>query len=151
MSEESLKMVLYSPQQGREQMVRAWEWLHQQLKDGKRLWVSIKPATRTMEQNAMLWSILGDLSKQCDWVVDGKSVRLPPEDVKHILTAALRQHQRMALIPGGGVVMLGQSTSKMTKKEMSDLITLGHALGDERGVKWSRTSLGRDWPDEVTA
>jgi hypothetical protein len=151
MAEDSLKLVLHDPKQGREQMVRAWEWLHQQLKDGKRLWVSIKPATRSMEQNNMMWSVLTDLSKQCEWVVDGRSVRLPPEDVKHILTAALKQHQRMALIPGGGVVMLGQSTSKMTKSQMSDLITLGHAWGDERGVKWSRTSLGRDWPDEVTA
>jgi hypothetical protein len=49
----------------------------------------------------------------------------------------------------GGLVVLGMRTSKLTVPEMSDLIALGHAVGDERGVQWSRTSLGRDVPDEV--
>ncbi|MBO9332678.1 hypothetical protein GHR37_26390 [Achromobacter xylosoxidans] len=38
----------------------------------------------------------------------------------------------------------GQRTSKMTVREMKDLIELAYAFGNERGVEWSRTSLGRD-------
>ena len=34
---------------------------------------------------------------------------------------------------------------------MSELIDFLHAFGDERGVQWSRTSLGRDVPEEVFA
>jgi hypothetical protein len=39
----------------------------------------------------------------------------------------------------------------MTVAEMAELITLGHAYGDSQGVRWSRTSLGRDVPEEAFA
>jgi hypothetical protein len=78
-------------------------------------------------------------------------VNLAPEDVKHVLTAGLKRHQRMCRGIDGGLVILGQSTSRMTVAEMTDLITLGHSVGDERGVNWSRTSLGREVPEEAFA
>jgi hypothetical protein len=99
----------------------------------------------------MLWSILGDLADQVQWPVDGKLQKLDADEWKHILSAGLKKHQRVAQGIEGGFVMLGQATSRMTVGEMADLITLAHAFGDERGVKWSRTSLGRDVPDEVAA
>jgi hypothetical protein len=42
-------------------------------------------------------------------------------------------------VPGldGGFVVLGQSTSKMTKAEMCDLQTLMEAFGAEKGVRFS--------------
>lgn len=140
---------LHSAQTGHSAWVELWAWCKPLLIAGHRLTVTVQQATRSTDQNAMLWSILTDLSNQCEWAVDGQMVRLPPEDVKHILTAGLKRHQRMARGIDGGLVILGQSTSRMTVTEMSELITLGHAVGDERGVKWSRTSLGRDVPDEV--
>jgi len=121
------------------------------LVSGKRFVLSIKPATRSLEQNSLLWSVLTDLSRQCEWAVDGEMVKLEPEEVKDILTAGLKRHQRMARGIDGGLVILGQRTSRMTVAEMSDLIQLGHCLGDQRGVRWSRTSLGRDVPEEITA
>lgn len=39
----------------------------------------------------------------------------------------------------------------MTIPEMTELIDFLHAFGDQRGVQWSKTSLGRDWPEEVAA
>lgn len=123
------------------------EWMRAMIIAGNKLSIEVKKATRSTEQNNLMWSVLTDLSKQCEWAVDGQMTKLSPEDVKHILTAGLKRHQRMARGIDGGVVILGQSTSKMTVQEMSELITLGHAYGDQLGVVWSRTSLGRDAPE----
>ena len=109
--------------------------------DGHR--VEIKPRTRSMAQNDMLWSILTDISRQVDFIVNGQSVRIAPEEVKDILTAALKRDTRMAMGVDGGMVILGQRTSKMTIKQMAELIELAHAFGADKGVEWSPTSLGR--------
>lgn len=106
--------------------------------------VEIKPRTRSLAQNDMFWSILTDISRQVQFVVNGALVPVAPEEVKDILTAGLRRETRMAMGIDGGMVLLGQRTSKMTVREMKDLIDLAYAFGNERGVEWSRTSLGRD-------
>ena len=140
---------LYNAQQGYQAILSAWQACKPVLLAGQRLCISIKPETRTTAQNRLLFSILTDLSEQCEWVINGKLTKADKEDVKDILSASLRQQQRMAQGLDGGLVVLGMRTSKLTVPEMSDLIALGHAVGDERGVQWSRTSLGRDVPDEV--
>lgn len=53
-------------------------------------------------------------------------------------------------MPGidGGFVVLGQSTSRMRVSEMRDLITIIHAFGAERGVKFSDESArAKEWAD----
>lgn len=105
--------------------------------------VEIKPKTRSLAQNDMLWSILTDISRQVEFIVNGALVKVSPDEVKDILTAGLRRETRMAMGIDGGMVLLGQRTSKMTVRELSDLIELAHAFGNERGVEWSPTSLGR--------
>ena len=105
--------------------------------------VEIRPKTRTLAQNDMLWSILTDISTQVDFVVNGALVRVSPEEVKDILTAGLKRETRMAMGIDGGMVLLGQRTSKMTVRQMTELIELAHAFGGEKGVRWSPTSLGR--------
>lgn len=94
--------------------------------------VEIKLATRTVLQNARLWAMLTDISRQVEW----HGLKLSPEDWKHVFSAGLKKQRA---VPGldGGFVVLGQSTSKMTKAEMSELQDLMSAFGDERGVKWS--------------
>jgi hypothetical protein len=128
-----------------------WKWVKAMTVGGHRISIEAKPETRTTSQNRMLWSILGDLADQVQWPVDGKLQKLDADEWKHILSAGLKKHQRVAQGIEGGFVMLGQATSRMTVGEMADLITLAHAFGDERGVKWSKTSLGRDWPEEIAA
>lgn len=110
--------------------------------DGYR--VELRPRTRTLDQNNILWSILTDISKQVEFVVNGELVKVSPEEVKDILTAGLRRETRMAMGIDGGMVILGQRTSKMTVRQMTELIELAHAFGTQRGVEWSPTSLGRD-------
>ena len=144
-------ITLYSAQQGHTALGELWAVVKPYLIAGHRLSVSVKPETRSTEQNSMFWSILNDISRQVEWPIDGRLSKLEPEDWKHILSAGLKRHQRIAAGIDGGFVVMGQSTSKLSKAEMSELVTLCHAFGDERGVKWSRTSLGRDVPDECCA
>lgn len=104
----------------------------------------IRPKTRTLGQNDFMWSILTDIAKQVDFVVNGALVKVSPEEVKDILSAGLKREMRMAQGIDGGMVILGQRTSKMTVRQMAELIELAHAFGAQRGVQWSATSIGRD-------
>lgn len=110
---------------------------------GDNMRVEIKPRTRSLAQNDLLWSILTDISRQVDFVVNGALTKVSPEEVKDILTASLRRETRMAMGIDGGMVLLGQRTSKMTVGQMSELMELAWAFGGEKGVLWSPTSLGR--------
>lgn len=94
--------------------------------------VTVSEPRRSLEQNALLWAALTDISHQVEWY--GK--KLTPEDWKCVFTASLRKSH---VVPGidGGFVVIGLSTSQMTKQEMSELIDLITAFGSERGVSFS--------------
>ena len=128
---------LYSQQQAHAELTKCWQQIKASLQAGNKLELTIKREKRSLDQNALFWSVLTDLSKQVKWY----DQTLTKEEFKDLLTAGLKKQKA---VPGidGGFVMLGTSTSGMTKDEMSDLITLAHAFGDERGVKWSPTSIG---------
>ena len=72
---------------------------------------------RSLAANAYMWVMLGQLAKRGKW----HSATLKAEEWKDLLTAGLEQQR---LIPGieGGFVALGQRTSKMSVKKMSELI-----------------------------
>lgn len=148
---ERISATLHSPQQGHVELMKAWHWAKAMLSAGHRLTLEVKKATRSTDANALFWSCLNDISRQVEWPVDGKTQKLSPDDWKDILSAGLKRAQRVAQGVEGGWVMLGQRTSRMTVAEMSELITLCHAFGDQHGVRWSRTSLGRDVPEEAFA
>lgn len=92
---------------------------------------------RNTDQNRLLWACLSDVAAQVKWPVDGELILMAPADWKAVFTAALTKHQRVAKGIDGGWVMLGTSTSRMTKSEMADLITLIHAFGAERDVAFT--------------
>ena len=104
--------------------------------------VEIRPRTRSLDQNALMWSILADLSRQVDWMVNGVATKLEAEEWKDVLSASLTQETRMSQGIRGGIVILGQRTSKMTVRQMSELIELALSFGTEKGVRWSPTSIG---------
>lgn len=122
----------------RERMAMAWRVVCEDMLSGKPVRVRIdeKQCTRTLEQNSLLWATLSDIAKQVQWPVDGKLQHLDAEDWKHILSAGLKRHQRVAQGIDGGFVILGQRTSRMSIGEMSELIELAHAFGAEHGVRW---------------
>jgi len=84
---------------------------------------------RTIEQNDRMWAMLGDVSKQVKWDVDGVRRYMKPREWKHVFTAALEKHQSVARGIEGGWVMLGQSTSAMSVKKMIALMEIMEAFG----------------------
>lgn len=97
--------------------------------------VTISEPTRSIEQNSRLWASLADVSTQVEWY--GK--KLSAEDWKHVFTASLRKLEVVPNLDGTGFVALGTSTSRMSKKELSDLLELITAFGAERGVVFGDT------------
>jgi len=91
--------------------------------------VTIQPPQRSLEQNSKLWAILTEIAQQVEW----HGQRLEPAEWKDMATAALKQQK---VVPGisGGFVVLGSSTSRMTKAELGELIEFLYAFGAERGV-----------------
>jgi hypothetical protein len=132
-----MKVTLFNAQQAHTVFKDVWSRAKPYLLSGNKLVLTIEQEKRSHEQNALLWSVLSDLAKQVQW----HGEKLTKDEYKDLLTAGLKKQRA---IPGidGGFVVLGTSTSKMTKQEMTDLITMAHAFGDEREVKWSPTSIG---------
>jgi hypothetical protein len=94
--------------------------------------VEIGPNKRTELQNRYLWAALHDVANQKTWC----GMKMDAEDWKHLFTAALAG-QRFTQGLQGGVVVLGSSTSKMNKEQMSELLESIIAWGVENGVKFS--------------
>lgn len=94
--------------------------------------VEVREERRTLDQNALLWPLLQDISQQVEWFGKKRS----PEDWKDLLSAAFRQCE---IVPGidGRFVVLGLSTSRMGKREFSDFIESIYAFGADKGVEWS--------------
>ena len=86
---------------------------------------------RSNPQNALMWKLLGQVSKQVEWY----GQKLSSEDWKHVLSASLTGQRS---IPGidGGFVVLGVSTSKQSKEWLSNMIELIYAFGSQNGVKF---------------
>lgn len=91
------------------------------------------PATRTLEANAAMWAMLTDISKQVVW--HGR--KLDAESWKHIFSSSLRKQDVVPNLDGTGFVVMGVSTSSMSKAEMSELLELIQAFGAQQGVKFS--------------
>lgn len=123
---------LYNPQQAHVVLADLWPLIKATLTAGKRLQLTVKTQTRSLEQNSRLWAMLTEISQQVDWY--GR--KLSPEEWKHVFSASLKKQN---VVPGldGGFVVLGLSTSKMTKGEMADMQTLMDAFGAEKGVRFS--------------
>jgi hypothetical protein len=97
--------------------------------------VTVSEPTRNLDQNAALWAMLTDISRQVDWYGN----KLSQEDWKSVFSSALKKQK---VVPGldGGFVVCGQPTSKMTKSEFSELLELIAAFGANNGVKFNDKS-----------
>jgi hypothetical protein len=129
---ERVSITLHNAQAGHTAFLRAWVWCKAMLMAGHRLTLEIRKATRSSEQNARMWAMLTEISRQVPW----HGQKLTAEDWKDMATAALK---RQRVVPGidGGFVVLGQRTSKMTVGEMAELMDFLEAFGAEHGVRFS--------------
>ena len=120
----------------KERLPMAVAWMQQKvltgLLTGMPVVIRLGRERRTPEQNAKLWAMLTDISNQAKWF----DQVLSQEDWKHVFSAAV-MNQRT--VPGidGGIVVLGQSTSRMKKIKFAEMIELIYGFGAERGVRWS--------------
>ena len=143
---ERQRFTLWEPVQAHKIItLQLWPLLKSMLMAGHRVVVEIKPETRTLAQNARLWAMLTDVSKQVDWY--GR--KLSEEEWKHVFTASLAKQD---VVPGidGGFVVLGKSTSKMTKPEMSELQQLIEAFGAQQGVRFTAPEYVDPETGEIT-
>lgn len=134
---ERVTLTLHNAQDGHTAYSGAWQWCKAMLIAGHKLTLEVRKATRSSEQNAAMWAMLTDISRQMRWPVNGSMEWLTPEEWKVILSAGLKREQRIAAGMDGGWVVLGQRTSRMTKAEMSELLELIQAFGAQKGVKFS--------------
>lgn len=97
--------------------------------------VTVQEPTRNLEQNALLWVLLTEFSRQLEWPVNGRMTKLTPDEWKTLLSAAFsRESQRVAMGVDGGMVMLGMRTSQMGKRQFAEFIEFIGSVAADRGV-----------------
>lgn len=95
--------------------------------------VSIREATRSNDQNAKLWAMLSDISRA---MPEGR--RWTPDTWKAALMHSLgHQVQFCEGLDNSGPFPLGFRSSRLTVKQMADLITLAQEYGDRHGIQWT--------------
>ena len=143
---DRINLTLFEPVQAHKALTQTiWPLVKANLIAGRRMTIDVKPETRSLAQNARLWAMLGDVSKQVDWY--GR--KLSPTAWKHVFTAALTKQD---VVPGidGGFVVLGKETSKMTRAEMTELQELMEAFGAQQGVRFSAPDYIDQETGEIT-
>lgn len=101
--------------------------------------VKIAPPGRSLDANAAMWPILDAFAKQLQWPVNGVMGYMDAESWKDVLSAAFkRETVRVAMGLDGGMVMLGQRTSKMPKAMFGEFLEFLNATAAMRGVNIER-------------
>lgn len=95
--------------------------------------VNVREAKRLPSQNDRMWAMLSDISRAKPegrhWI---------PETWKAGFMHSLGHQMRFAeALDGTGPFPLGYRTSRLTVRQMSDLITVISEYGDRHGVQWS--------------
>lgn len=95
-----------------------------------------KDATRTLEQNAKMWPMLEDISKQVEWYKNWMS----RDEWKDFFSAIILKQRVVPNMDGTGFIAVGGRTSTMGKKVFSEMIELMYAFGAKHDVIWSEKS-----------
>ncbi|MGR3524878.1 MAG: recombination protein NinB [Paracoccaceae bacterium] len=95
--------------------------------------VTVKAASRTLDQNALLWAVLSDISR-----AKPEGRRWTPETWKCAFMHTLgHQVQFCEGLDDSGPFPLGFRSSRLTVGQMADLLTVALEYGDRHGVAWS--------------
>lgn len=86
---------------------------------------------RSQAQNDRMWAMLSEVARQVQW----HGQWLTAADWKEMVTAALKQQR---VVPGieGGFVVLGSRTSRMTIREMQEVIDFVEYFGAQHNVRF---------------
>ena len=101
--------------------------------------VTFREATRSLEQNAKMWPMLSDISR-----AEPKGWKFTNDEWKLIMMHGCGWE--VQFLPGldGRPFPQEFRSSKLSVKQMSDLIEFMYAFGSEHGVEWSEPH-----PDEL--
>lgn len=94
--------------------------------------LTIKPASRSTDQNSKLWAVLSDISRA---MPGGR--RHTPEIWKCLLMNACGHAVQFETGINGQPFPIGFSSSKLTKAQFSELLEFALAWGAEQGVRFS--------------
>lgn len=95
--------------------------------------VTVKAPARTLDQNAKLWAMLSDISRAKP---EGR-VWEPGIWKAAFMSALGMEMMWQPGIDGGQPFPAGYRSSRLTKAQMADLITLICEYGDRHGVRWT--------------
>lgn len=134
---------LFNPQQGHQVLTDLWAWAKPRLLQGKRLRISVKEATRSLDQNAKFHAMCEDIARSgVQWA--GK--RRTKDEWKVLLVSghAVATKAGAEIVPGleGEFVNIRESTASMDKARASSLIEYTLAFGAQHGVTWSDENAG---------
>ena len=95
--------------------------------------VRVAEATRNNDQNARMWAMLSDVSR-----AKPEGRKWPPETWKSAFMHSLGYQVQFADgLDGSGPFPLGFRSSRLTVRQMADLITVIAEYGDRHGVQWT--------------
>lgn len=99
--------------------------------------VSVREATRSTEQNDKMWAMLSDVSR-----AKPEGRRWTPETWKCAFMHSLgHQVQFCEGLDNSGPFPLGFRSSRLSVRQMADLITVIQEYGDRHGVHWTDPKL----------
>ena len=94
--------------------------------------VKISGPKRNLDQNARMWAMLSDISRATP---DGR--KHTPEVWKALFMHALGYETRFEMGLSGEPFPIGFRSSRLSVRDMADLITFIAEYGDRHGVAWS--------------
>jgi hypothetical protein len=95
--------------------------------------MTVKEATRTTDQNALLWSVLSDISR-----AKPEGRRHTPEVWKCLFMSACGHAVQFEMGLDGRPFPVGFRSSRLTKSQFSDLIEFIYSWCAEKGVSLDR-------------
>ena len=131
------KYTLHNAQQGHQLVAELWQKMKPHLMVGKKLVLTVSEEKRSLDQNAMFHSILGQIAKQAEHVGSKWSV----DDWKRLtldLWNRERGHGFANVVPAldkSGIVQLGLSSRGLTKSEASEYTEFLMAWAAQNGVE----------------
>jgi hypothetical protein len=123
---------LHNWRQASDILAKAAAWIRRRVEDGQPVRLTLEEQRRTIPQNRRMWAMLSEVSRQVDWY----GHKLTDEEWKQVFTAAML---RQKTVPGidGGFVVLGQSTSTMSTEQLSSLMEMIAAFGEQHDVRFT--------------
>lgn len=102
--------------------------------------VRVSEATRNLDQNARMWAMLSDVSR-----AKPEGRHWTPETWKCAFMHSLGHQVKFCEgLDGSGPFPLGFHSSRLTVRQMADLITVIQEYGDRHGVRWTDPAYRED-------